>query len=204
MTSVLIIGDSLVQGAGASDGLGWAQQVAALFPEVDIVVAGVGGDTAEKVLGRWPDRSFDLVLLQVATNDACRRSSKADGHALPPELFDKYVAKIDKRIRTQGGGALVLVGPFHVDETLTNPLNAEKRYLNVDLALYRDLLAAFAKRHQRLFIDLRAEAYAPALLADGVHPSDAGHALIGKRVVAAIAPLLRPNADPLEALTPEV
>ena len=51
--TVLILGDSITEGAIASGNHGWAQRLAAAHPEREIVVRGVGGDTIENIqIGR--------------------------------------------------------------------------------------------------------------------------------------------------------
>jgi lysophospholipase L1-like esterase len=197
VTSVLIIGDSFVQGVGATDSFGWAQRVAQAFPEVAFDIRGVGGDTVEKIYARWPDATYDLVILQVGTNDACHRQYK-NGPETEPDRYAKYLARIHERLRAPAT-PLILVGLLFVDETKTVPFSADKSYAQADIEAYDNQLRRFAKRHAVELVSLHDLPRHGRLLSDGLHPSDRGHDYIAHKVLKRLRPILQPDRNALGA-----
>ncbi len=165
-TRIIAFGDSLVAGNGTSPG---GDFVSALSNRlgVPILNAGRSGDTTGSALRRLePDvlaRDPRLVIVLLGGNDWLRR--------VPKQETFRNLAEIVERIRARGA-AVVLVG---TSAGFFDPYGSELEQLaeRTSAALVPDILDGILGR--------------TGLMADAIHPNNAGHAMMADR----IEPVLR-------------
>ena len=195
---ILIFGDSIAQGHSDSSG-GWANRAAnvchtrtlkdkdAMF--VEVFNLGISGDTVQNIIDRIEDetevrRSNDKIYIVVAAgiNDSLLIENRV---AIDEYKFQEQYEKLVKTVTSISDGCL-FVGLTAVDENLTNPLAASKtgkQYLNNRINLFEDCIkqvcneknVAFVPVHDMFIGQLNGR---QSLLADGLHPDNAGHALL--------------------------
>jgi lysophospholipase L1-like esterase len=179
---ILIIGDSFVEGVGGVDSCGWAHEIQRSFPDFEFVVSGEGGDNTVKLLTRWPKSKFNIIVVQIGTNDSRFRPSISD-HEITPGRFSSNLSKIiGKARRRNSAKSVLLVGLFFVDEGLTVPYKEDKIYQNDSIKKYDSLIERAASSNSAKFVSLSSVERNNSLLADGLHPSPDGHAQIATLV----------------------
>jgi len=202
---VLAIGSSSTRGLGASSP---QRAYPAQFEhdlerqfgaDVEVVNAGVNGETADAALARLEERvmaeKFDLVVWQVGTNDAVKGTDE-DAFRAFVELGVKYV----KSKQTD----IVLLDPQFYP-TVKDPARYE-RFVNIIanvgtetgtpvLSRYR-LMKAWAEKAPD---DLRT-----MLSSDGFHMSDRGYACLANAMARAVTDLIAPPAPPRDQTQPAV
>lgn len=173
IAKIVVLGDSLSAGYNLPAGEGFPEQLQKTLTargiKVEIIGAGVSGDTTSGGLARldWsvPD-NVDGVLLELGANDAMR--------GIPVELARKNLDAMLTRLK-QRKIAVLLIG-------MRAPPNMGEDYQMSFDAIY----AALAKKHDvplyPFFLD--GVAANPALnLADGIHPNQAGIAIMIERIL---------------------
>ncbi len=182
---VLVLGDSFVTGAGASD-QGWAQQlVEVLHPAAEIRVSGVAGNTSGHLLARCREHAeFDpgTLIVQIGINDSRYRPSKS---AIEMTL-ERFRYNVTATTRTYEAHDVFLLGLTRVDEAHTAPLKDDKHYRNADIELYDAALREVAHDINARYLALPPLNDSPRLLADGLHPSALGYHAILKVVLAGL------------------
>jgi len=177
---VIVFGDSLSAGYQlAADKAFPAQLEAALKAKGhDVVVgnAGVSGDTASAGLERldWsvPDGT-DAVILELGANDALR--------GIDPDVTRKALAGILARLKQRNIPVLLagMLAPPNMGHAFTERFNA----------IYGDLAREYRVPLYPFFLE--GVAAKPALLlADGMHPSPEGVAVIVKNILPAVEAFL--------------
>jgi acyl-CoA thioesterase I len=140
--------------------------------KIPVVNAGVSGDTTEDALVRLDrdvlSRAPKLVLVALGGNDFLRqRPLKETFHNL-----DEIVRRIQEK------GAMVVVAGVR-SGLFGGPAGAE----------YKKLAR---RRRAALIPDLLDGVFGhPSLMSDGIHPNDAGYALVAERVRRVLEPLLK-------------
>ncbi len=173
--SVVIVGDSLTAGYQLPPGEGFPdklqQAVTARGIGLDIIGAGVSGDTTSGGLARldWSvPEGTDGVIIELGANDALR--------GLPPETTRANLEKMIARLKERGI-AVMLVGMFA-------PPNMGADYEAKFNKIYPQLAAKHELPFYPFFLD--GVAAEPALnLEDGIHPNEAGIAVIVERFLPA-------------------
>jgi lysophospholipase L1-like esterase len=181
--TAVFLGDSYTSGwAGAGiGGRGWPRIVSSAmgWRTVNLAVAGTGflnpGWTGQPIRTRVGDAIAarpDVVVLAAGHNDS--RWSSAATAAEAERVIDRLHAALPDAV-------LVIVAPIWQDGS--PPARC--------LAL-RDRLRAKAAALDAVFIDPLAEAWFAGprhrfILADGIHPSDAGHRHMASRVLAGLS-----------------
>lgn len=170
---IVVLGDSLVAGYQLPPGEGFPEQLqktlSARSVNVVITGAGVSGDTTSGGLSRldWsvPEGTSGVVL-ELGANDAMR--------GLPFKLAQKNLDAMIARLK-QRGVAVLLVG-------MRAPPNMGEDYQQGFDAIYPALAAKYKVPLYPFFLD--GVAANPALnLSDGIHPNQAGIAIMIKRIL---------------------
>lgn len=168
---------------------------------------GIDGDVARGVAARLDEDVIayrpEVVILAIGTNDVYGEGVRgrlfSPRAALTPEAYGEVVDAILARLEAKLPAAcVVLVG-------MATPLVTywersrwgfmialpEQAELQRRFAAYNHTLAALAEARQLAWVDVAAswpeeEARAWALSADGIHPDDAGYALLAELVERAV------------------
>lgn len=169
---IVAFGDSLVAGyqlpAGAAFPAQLEAALAAEYPGVTVINAGVSGDTAKAGLARldWAlDDNVDAVILELGANDALR--------GLPPEATEKALDSILQKLADRNVEVLIA--------GMRAPPNLGADYATAFDAIF----ARLAERHGALLYPFFLDGVAadPALnLPDGMHPTAEGVAVIVERI----------------------
>ena len=169
-TAIIAFGDSLVAGNGTS-GRGDFVSVLSTRLGVPIINAGRSGDTTGAALNRLQDdvlaRDPRVVIVLLGGNDLLRGVPQAQRLA--------NITQIVERIRG-AGAAVILVG---LTDTLINPFGASLEDLadRTDATFVPGILDGVLGRQD--------------LMADGIHPNNAGHRLMADRIEPALRELIR-------------
>ena len=169
-TAIIAFGDSLVAGNGTS-GRGDFVSVLSTRLGVPIINAGRSGDTTGAALSRLQGdvlaRDPRVVIVLLGGNDLLRGVPQAQRLA--------NITQIVERIRA-AGAAVILVG---LTDTLINPFGASLEDLadRTEATFVPGILDGVLGRHD--------------LMADGIHPNNAGHRLMADRIEPALRELIR-------------
>lgn len=177
---LVVLGDSLTAGYGLPPGAGFPAKLEAALKkrgrDVTVIDAGVSGDTTAGGLSRldWSvGTDAQAVIVELGGNDMLRGTDPAR----TAENLNQIVARLTDR------GLPVLVAGMRA------PRNLGEAYGDAFDALF----PAIADRHGALFYPFFLEGVAadPALnLPDGIHPNEAGVAIIVERILPAVEQLL--------------
>jgi acyl-CoA thioesterase-1 len=178
---LVVLGDSLTAGYGLKAGEGFPEQLgvalrAAGF-DVEVVNAGVSGDTAEDALARFDwsvPADGDALIVELGANDMLRAQPVAAAKAAVGEILQKAAALKMK----------VLVAGMLATSSLP------KDYRDAFQAMYPALAEAASASLYPFF--LAGVAGNPKLnQADGMHPTREGVAIIVNAMLPSIEDLLR-------------
>jgi acyl-CoA thioesterase I len=170
-TAVMAFGDSLTAGYGAAPGADYVSQLSQKTG-IEIVNAGVSGDTTEQALARLDGdvlaRNPRLVIVGLGGNDFLQ------GVAI--STTETNLRTIVRRI--EGAGAMVILLGFSFPS------------LNVD---YQAMYERVAKDEGCLLIPrmLKGILTDPALKSDEIHPNVRGYAIMADRVAGPLTKLLK-------------
>jgi lysophospholipase L1-like esterase len=211
---VLVFGDSIAQGFFDSRG-GWVQRlasechmktIAAMNTGGDYYVEvhnlGVSGDAAEGVLHRMePEMEArrlyeeeEVILLAVGTNDAVLRQNIALQDVYEFQKIYEEIVDIARRTSHK----VLCIGLPAVNEALSDPWkfsDTGRQYKNNRLNLFEDTVKQVAEQKDVAFVPifdnfLAALQAGQELLADGLHPNDAGHELMYQIIKPALEELM--------------
>ncbi|MCX5661621.1 MAG: SGNH/GDSL hydrolase family protein [Planctomycetota bacterium] len=193
---LVFAGDSITdcgrRGAQAPLGNGYvrvaADLIAARHPahRLEILNAGVGGDTIRMLAARWEAEVIapkpDWVTLLIGVNDAWGWLIQREGH-VSPGVYREIYGDLLERLRAKTKARLVLMDPFMI--TRGRGIKEDHQRMLKALPRYRATVAAMAKRFkarhvplQKVF-DLQMRHRTPVSLAeDAVHPTQAGHVVL--------------------------
>jgi acyl-CoA thioesterase-1 len=157
----------------------------ALYPEkaVHFINRGVAGDRVSDLRDRWQTDCLDLqptwVSILIGINDTWRRYDSNDPTSI--QKFEESYQAILENVKTHLQAKLVLCEPFIL------PVSKDRASWHEDLDPKVDVVRKLAREydaHLVPLVDIFAQAVAqrePAFWAsDGIHPSNAGHALIAQ------------------------
>lgn len=177
---LVVLGDSLTAGYGLPPGAGFPARLEAALKErgrdVTVVDAGVSGDTTAGGLSRldWSvGADAQAVIVELGGNDMLRGIDPAR----TAENLDRIVSRLTER------GLPVLVAGMRA------PRNLGESYGSAFDAIF----PAVAERHGAALYPFFLDGVAadPALnLPDGIHPNEAGIAVIVERILPAVEHLL--------------
>ena len=169
-TAIIAFGDSLVSGNGTSTGGNFVSVLSARLG-VNIINAGRSGDTTGGALNRLQSdvlaRDPRVVIVLLGGNDLLR--------GVPQTQRLANITRIVERIRA-AGAAVILVG---LSDSFLNPFGGGLDELadRTDSTLVPGILDGILGRAE--------------LMADGIHPNNAGHLLMADRIEPALKDLLR-------------
>jgi len=183
--SIVALGDSLTAGYGLPAGASFPERLEAALKarghDVAIVNAGVSGDTASGGLSRldWAvDPAADAVIVELGANDALRGVDPAVTRAALDEILTRLNAR-ELPVLFAGMRA---------------PPNMGGEYETAFNAIYGDLADAHNVLFYPFFLDGVA-AEADLNLADGMHPNEAGIAVIFERIAPMVEELIARVGD---------
>lgn len=170
-TEVICFGDSLTHGTGASEGNDYPSVLSRALG-IPVVNAGVPGDTSADGLARLETDVFArnprLVVVAFGGNDFLRRCPASETF----RDLDEIVRRIQDR------GAMVVVAGVRSGLFGSPAAKAFKKVARARRAGFvPDLLEDIFSR--------------PSLMSDGIHPNDAGYAVMAGRVRDEVEPLLK-------------
>jgi acyl-CoA thioesterase I len=176
-TTILALGDSLTAGYGLEAGHAMPNVLQAALQkdgkDITIINAGVSGDTAAQAAARldWSlTPEVKAIILELGANDALR--------GLPPEGADKALREIMDKAKAKNLPVLIL--------GMKAPPNLGGDYQTKFDAIYPKLAADYDAALYPFYLD--GVAAVPTLnQADGVHPNDAGMAIIVQRLEPVVA-----------------
>ena len=183
---IVILGDSLSAGYQLAQGEGFPERLQAALKDegldVDIIGAGVSGDTTSGGLSRldWsvPDGT-DGVILELGANDALR--------GLPPKTTRENLDKMITLLKERGIEVLLagMLAPPNMGETYEKEFNAIFPELSEkhNLLLYPFFLDGVLTKPE-------------LLLADGIHPNAKGVNVMTYRIlptVVSFVEVIRPS-----------
>ncbi len=184
-TKILALGDSLTAGYGLKQGEGFADQLQTAFVKmgrpVTVINGGVSGDTSAGGLARIDWALGDqpqVVIVELGANDMLRGVS-------PDNTKANLAAIIDK---AKAAGAKVLLCGMKAQR------NLGADYVTQFDAIYPDLAKQENVTLYPFFMDgivaPDGTADRSLLQGDGLHPTEAGAALIVQRIMPVLLPLL--------------
>lgn len=198
--TVLFQGDSITDAGRSREndadlGRGYAAMVAAWFsaryPErkVRFLNRGISGNRAKDLRARWQTDCLDLaptwVSILIGINDTWRRYDSND--PTPPDVFEAHYRAILEQTRDRLGARIIILEPFVL------PTPPDRAAWRVDLDPKIAIARKLAREFGALFVPLDGPFAAAATqremevwLADGVHPTPAGHALIAQAWLRAV------------------
>ncbi|MGY3765724.1 SGNH/GDSL hydrolase family protein [Vagococcus vulneris] len=176
MRKIILFGDSIT--AGYYDGemtLKLNDQIQRYFPDVEVINAGIPGDTTRRALARVQQHVIkyhpDVVTVFFGANDA------ADGSGIDEHEYRENLQTI---IQDIGANKIVLVGPPLV-RRIQHEDDRPFRRLNE----YNGIAKELAILNQIPFVDLFSQMQEQINLdnlwqADGLHFSNQGYLLLGR------------------------
>ncbi len=178
---IVAFGDSLTAGYNLPQNAAFPAQLEKALRakgfDVDIINAGVSGDTTTSALGRldWsiPDGT-DGVILEIGANDALR--------GVDPGLAAFNLRTMLQKLQARGIPVL-LAG-------MLAPRNMGENYVKVFDGMYRPLASEFNAVYYPFFLE--GVAGDPKLnLPDGIHPNAEGVAVIVKNILPTVEDFIR-------------
>lgn len=186
--AILAIGSSSTEGVGASAkektyparlqtllGKAWPKS------KIEIVNAGIGGETAPQTLVRLGtaliERHFDLVIWQVGTNDAVKGGDL--------DSFRDMVGEGIRLVRKTKTPLAILDPQFF--PSVRNPVNYERYVTAVAEVAQQENVPVFTRYEtMRQWHASDADAFKAALWSDGFHMSDAGYDCLARDMANAL------------------
>jgi acyl-CoA thioesterase-1 len=189
--AILAIGSSSTEGVGASaKDRTYPARLQALLAkawpksQIEIVNAGIGGETAPQTLARMKTalaaRHYDLVIWQVGTNDAVRGGDL--------DAFRAMVRDGITMVREAGPALAILDQQFF--PSVRDPQRYGAYVEAVGEIARREAVPVFARyAAMREWHRTDAEAFKTALWTDGFHMSDAGYDCLARDMAAGLVSL---------------
>lgn len=206
---ILVFGDSIGQGFWDSQG-GWVQRLINEYHEqslknmlagkdgyIEMYNLGIAGDTARGVLKRMKyevksrrlHAEAEVIVIAIGMNDTMIYKGV---DATPPDLFHDELVQLLESAR-ELTAKLLFVGLTAVDDAACSPWkysSTEECFNNDRIWQFESITREFCKEehisHVKIFEKFKKAHEKTGLLADGLHPNDAGHAFIANLVKPAI------------------
>lgn len=210
---VLVFGDSITQGYWAIEH-GWVDRVRMHYDalqledlngrdEPTIFNLGISADNTEDILKRIEQevaartrpnhRVKSAVLLQIGINDSSKEPTDPQ---VSVSQYEENLKEIITRIKPKTS-KIILIGSSSCTESQTTPVSwGEHYYTNASIKTYETVMQEIAAEYGVGFIPVFEQFKAEVdsgknLLADGLHPNEAGHELIYKIVMPKLQELLK-------------
>lgn len=181
--TVLIIGDSIVRGAGVDDSYGWAHRLRDRTTTANITVDGIGGRTVVDIvqqLKTYTLITFDTIIVAVGINDSVYRSDSGT-HRVHIDTYEENLRDIATSVQTTHT-RLIYIGLTRVDESLTTPYKEDKHYTNQYIDQYDQQLQSVALDVSAQYVPVPPLNGSSNLLSDGLHPSAQGYETLYKQI----------------------
>lgn len=208
--NVVFFGDSITQGYWGIHH-GWVDRVRMYYSKLlfakdeyhGVYNLGIDGDTTEDVLNRIkselqarirPNHTvMPVVAIQIGVNDHIDKTTQ------PEKAMAEYKIQLQAMIDSIKGlySKVVFVGGSSCDETKTTPVSwGDYYYTNQSVKAHEVAMKEVAERNHATFIPVFDEFknhidQGEDLLADGLHPNDAGHELMFQIIMPKLRELLR-------------
>ena len=170
-------------------GCGYPMMVASLFAaicpqkNVSFLNRGNGGESIKHLEARWQKDCLDLkptlVSILIGIND-CWRKFDSNQPTTPAEFEASYRVLLDK-IKKQGIKKIIMLEPFVL------PVTEDRKTWREDLDPKIHVIRELAREYKAILIPLDGIFSAASVLkpsnfwtVDGVHPTNADHALIAR------------------------
>ena len=178
---LVVLGDSLTEGYGVAQNAAFPALLeqklhAAGKKEWTVVNAGVSGSTTASAAGRmkWLLKDkVDVVLLILGGNDGLRGLKVAES--------EKHLADAIEYAQTKK--VQVILGGIYM------PPNYGKDYTQQFKKMYQDLAARYKVKLIPFILD-KVGGNPQYILADGIHPNEAGHQIIADNIFKALQGVL--------------
>lgn len=210
---VLVFGDSITQGYWAVEH-GWVDRVRMFFDgiqskdldgldEPTVFNLGISADNSTDILARIENEILartrqthtvrPVVVIQVGVNDGSTESEE------PQVTLSQYAKNLKAIVANVSpiASQLIFVGFASCDETQTTPVSwGDFYYTNQAIKSYEDVMSQIAAEEELSFIPVydqfkqRADS-GENLLADGLHPNEAGHELMYELIMPKLQELLK-------------
>ena len=197
---VLFQGDSVTDAGRDRDdinsfGQGYPLMAASMFAanhptmNVTFINKGVSGDRTTELMARWQEDCIDLkpdvVSILIGINDCWRRFD--NNNPMWEDDFHYNYKSLLTQVKEKLNAKIILMEPFLL------PYPEDRKQWRVDLDPKIHKVRELAKEFNAIYIPLDG-IFAQMSVgkedgfwsADGVHPSDAGHALIAKNWLKAV------------------
>lgn len=209
---VLVFGDSITQGFWDVEVGGWFQRLRSQYDAntiknlagdtLEFFNLGVSGDTTRDLVRRfavetenrqWPKEQYVLIFA-IGINDTIVLGQDT---ASTPEA---YVEELDTLFAAAGhfSDKIMFVGLTPVDDKLCNPWiysSSGKSFTNERILKFEEVLRKFCLDNKlpcvQIFEKFQGQLKHQELLADGLHPNEAGHALMADLVKPEFEALLQ-------------
>jgi lysophospholipase L1-like esterase len=201
--TILLQGDSITDAKRSREndselGTGYANLVAAWisasrpYDNLRFLNRGIGGDRVRDLLARWTDDCItlkpDWVSIMIGINDTWRSFDRISPTTC--EEYERDYRIMLSRVRDELNAGIIMIEPF----VLPYPADriAWREDLDPKIAAFRRLATEFRARVVPLdgIMNAVAAAREPGFLAqDGVHPTQAGHALIAQHWLRTVGEL---------------
>jgi lysophospholipase L1-like esterase len=206
---ILFFGDSIIQGFWDADG-GWVERLRKHYDSIalqdlinniqpKIFNLGILGDTTCELLQRIEDETkirvkpddSSIIVISIGTNDCSFENNK---QLISPNEFNDNLEKIIKIIEPLTD-QIILVGNTACDEAKTTPTQWGSYYTNIELQRFEDIVKNIAIRYNLPYVPifekfkLKLDA-GENLLADGLHPNNAGHQFIAGQILSTLDVIL--------------
>lgn len=169
--------------------------------QFEFVNRGVSGNRTNELLSRWNEDTIeenpDVLIMLVGVNDAfCNYEGKEyDENA---ELYDKNYRELLKMAKDKNPELrIIMLEPF-ANVEISNPSeNISKEFRQKKLNNIQAKVRKIAKDFEAIFIPVQDKfnkimdtPYPKYWLWDGVHPTEAGHAILAKDVICELNKIL--------------
>lgn len=190
---ILLIGDSIAFGEGATAFRGWAYLLNA-HRDYQVINHSTRGFSAFNYKDTFEDYVKTTcpeakIMISLGINDSMVINNKAYETIEDFKKHLDYFVGIARRYQRD----LIFIGPTRVDETKTTPISwsiDDAHYLNERIELYDATIRQICKANHLTYISLK-NVVNHTLLADGLHPNDAGHRRIYKKILRNLKKVLR-------------
>lgn len=204
MTTILVYGDSTVQGFWDTEG-GWVQRLRSYLDTTflkdpdryyPLFNLGVSGDTSQDLLERFQsetknrlneaqNKSEVIILVSVGTNDSMIINTSKKNQ-IEIGAFANNLKELIRLAKTYSN-TVIFVGDMPVDEDRVDPIpwHDSASYRNEFVKAYQDVAEEVCKKHKIMFIDLYSRFINTDykdFLEDGCHPNNKGHKMIFETV----------------------
>ena len=202
---ILAIGSSSTQGIGATSPqyaypMRFAEELTQRFrTKVEVVNAGVNGETADTTLARLEERvtaeRFDLVIWQVGTNDAMRGRDE--------ESFLNFLKRGISLVKSRKMDLVLLDQQFF--PTMKDPVRYERFVKLIEIAGEEENTPVLSRYRLMKFWGERAPQDLRTMLAsDGFHMSDRGYFCLATAMSRAMGDLVLGAPQIANEITPAI